>query len=234
MSKKGIWSIVLLIGTYIACQLIADIGATKAVTLWGLSLSGGTFVFALTFTLRDMIHKRLGVEWARACIFAAAGLNILLSGYLFFIAKLPASTIMYSPAGWDVVFTLVPAITIASILAELISELLDTYIYSKWSVNRPNAPQWTRVLFSNAFSIPVDSLVFCTLAFSIVPWLFGTPTNTIWVAITYAWGGQLVFKFIITLFSLPMIYLTRANTANAEAEEPRKFFDAGGLPIERN
>ena len=229
MSKKGIWSIVLLIGTYIACQLIADIGATKAVSLWGLSLSGGTFVFALTFTLRDMIHKRLGVEWARACIWAAAGLNILLSGYLFFIAQLPASPFMYSPPGWNVVFTLVPAITIASICAELISELLDTYIYSKWSIAKPNAPQWTRVLFSNAFSIPVDSLVFCTLAFSIVPWMLGTPTNSIWVALTYAWGGQLVFKFLITLFSLPMIYLTRANTI--EEHKPLVTYDAGGLPI---
>ena len=202
-------SIVLLVGAYITCQLIADIGATRFVQIAGLSLSAGTFVFALTFTLRDMIHKRLGREWAHAAISAAALFNIFLSAYLWLMSLFPAPAWYQLSEGWNAIFALVPAITIGSIIAEFISEHVDTIVYHFWSTRLKSWPQWTRVLASNLVSIPVDSVVFCTLAFSIVPFLLGATAISFMDALTYAAGGQIIFKVLITLVSLPMIYLTK-------------------------
>ena len=213
MDKKvSVRSIVLLVGAYITCQLIADIGATRFVQIAGLSLSAGTFVFALTFTLRDMIHKRLGREWATAAISAAALFNVFLAGYLWLISLFPAPGWYQLSEGWNAIFSLVPAITIGSILAEFISEHVDTAIYHFWSTSNSfkRWPQWTRVLASNVVSIPVDSAVFCSLAFSIVPWMLGSAGGmTLGNALLYAAGGQVIFKVLITLVSLPMIYLTK-------------------------
>ncbi len=202
-------SIVMLVGAYITCQLIADIGATRFVQVAGLSLSAGTFVFALTFTLRDMIHKRLGREWAHAAISAAALFNIFLAVYLWLMSLLPAPGWYQLSEGWNAIFSLVPAITIGSILAEFISEHVDTIVYHFWSTKLVRWPQWTRVLASNCVSIPVDSVVFCTLAFSIVPFLLGATTMPLMDALVYAAGGQIIFKVLITIASLPMIYLTK-------------------------
>jgi len=203
------WLVVMLVGSYITCQLIADIGATRFVQIGPLALSAGTFVFGLTFTLRDLIHKHLGKGWALAAISAAAIFNIFLSGYLY-LMSLFAAPIWYANAeAWNTIFGLVPAITIGSIIAEFISEMVDTEIYSLWTKWLPKAPQWTRVLVSNICSIPVDSLVFCTLAFSIVPKLLGAAGITLIEALTFAAGGQIIYKFAITLISLPFIYFVK-------------------------
>lgn len=206
MTKQAIRAIVLLIGTYIMAQAIADIGATKLVEIGGVVMPGGTFIFALTFTLRDMIHKRLGREWARTAIFTAAALNILLAVYLFIISRLPSPDFFALGEAWSAIFAIVPAITLGSIAAELVSELTDTEVYHIWKTRLPRAPQWSRVLASNAVSLPVDSIVFTALAFVLLPPLFGAEAMPLGQAITRIASGQILYKAAVTLVSLPLIY----------------------------
>jgi uncharacterized integral membrane protein (TIGR00697 family) len=155
MSKTVIRAIVILIGTYIMAQAIADIGATKLIEIGGVVMPGGTFIFALTFTLRDMIHKRLGREWARMAIFTAAALNVLLAVYMLILSRLPSPDFFALGDSWNAIFAIVPAITIGSIVAELASELTDTEVYHFWKTRFPAAPQWSRVLVSNAVAYPL-------------------------------------------------------------------------------
>ncbi len=206
MSKTTMRAIVLLVGTYVMAQAIADVGATKLVEIGGVVMPGGTFIFALTFTLRDMIHKRLGKEWARTAIFTAAGLNILLAVYLAIIARLPSPDFFALGDSWTAIFAIIPAITIGSIVAELVSELTDTEVYHFWKARSPGAPQWSRVLASNFVSLPVDSIVFTALAFVLLPPLFGAESIPIAQAIGRVASGQILFKAVVTILSLPLIY----------------------------
>jgi len=191
MKKSSIWAIVFLVGLYITCQLVADVGATKMVQVGRIVMPGGTFLFAVTFTLRDLIHKRLGADWARVSIIAAACFNVLLSLYLAAIGALPAP--VFYPLGkeWGTIFAIVPAITLASIVAEM-----------------GNWPQWTRVLVSNAVSLPVDSLVFGVLAFSVLPLVTGGATTPIQGVLLLV-QGQVLWKLAVTVLSLPAIYLVK-------------------------
>jgi len=211
MSKKQVWAVVTLVSLYIACQLIADIGATKFITVAGIAMPAGTFVFALTFTLRDMLHKRLGKQWAQAAIVIAALCNILLSGYLWVMALLPSPGWFALAAGWNAIFAIVPAITLGSILTELISELIDTEVYHIWTKQLPKAPQWSRVLVSNVVSIPVDSFVFSITAFVLLPAIFGAEPMPLVDALTRVVSGQVLYKVFVSLASLPMIYTVKDN-----------------------
>jgi len=205
MSKKHIWTIVLLVGTYIACQMIADVGATKLVSFGPYLIPGGSLIFALTFTIRDIIHKRLGREWARAAIVSAALLNILMAVFLAWVASLPYPPFFELGEAWGMIFAIIPAITIASIVAEVVSESTDTEIYHLVKTRLPAWPQWTRVLFSNAVALPLDSLIFASLAFILLPPLFGgeaLPLAALWPIV----AGQVIFKVIVTVVSLPLIY----------------------------
>jgi len=210
------WLVVMLVGSYITCQLIADVGASRFVQVGGLAFSGGTFVYGLTFTLRDLIHKHLGKEYARAAIAAAAVFNIFLSGYLFLVSLLAAPVWYAHRVAWDTIFSLVPAITIGSIIAEFISEMIDTEVYALWIKKLPKAPQWSRVLVSNMVSIPVDSVLFCTLAFSIVPKLLGAEGISFKDALVFATGGQIIYKALVTLVSLPFIYFVKDKANNKD------------------
>lgn len=207
--RKTVWSIVLLVGAYVICQLIADVGATKFVEIAGVVMPAGTFVFALTFTLRDMVHKRLGREWARAAIVAAAAFNVFLSGYLWLMTKLGAPVWFELGDAWNAIFAIVPSIALGSICAEMVSELVDTEVYHFWWFRFSRWPQWTRVLASNLVSIPIDSLTFSILAFSVFPWIFGGQSMSLMDALLHVTLGQILYKSIVTLVSLPGIYLVR-------------------------
>ena len=216
MNRKAVYLIAGLVGLYITSQLIADVAATKLVEVFGVVMPGGTFVFALTFTLRDIIHKRLGREWARAAIVLAAAFNVFLATYLYFVAQLPAP-VFYQFDQWDGIFALVPAITIASIVAELLSQSTDTEIYHLVKTRRVKWPQWTRVLISNAVSLPIDSIVFTLLAFVLLPPLFGADAMPFGDAVARIVGGQIIFKAIVTVVSLPLIYTVKDKPLEAAA-----------------
>lgn len=200
MNKKTtIYAVVLLVGVYVALQLIADVAAAKIIDIGGITMPAGTLVFALTFTWRDMLHKRLGKRWAQAAIWTAAIANIGMALYFWLAIRLPGAE-FFPGQTWDAfsqVLAVVPRITVASIIAELVSELLDTEVYHALIDRIPERHQWARVLASNAVSLPVDSFVFGTIAFA------GTMPFAGVVSLAL---GQIVFKGLVTLVSLPLIY----------------------------
>ena len=212
-ASNGAWAVTALIGSYVVCQAIADVSATKIVDLGGIVLPAGSMIFALTFTIRDLIHKRLGKSWARAAIVMAALFNVVQAIYFAWVASLNVPVFYQFKEAWLSIFAIVPAITVASIIAELLSELADTEVYHAWyeRVVSKGAPQWTAVLVSNAVSLPLDSLIFGTLAFTVLPLVFGGESLPISAALTLV-AGQIVWKAAVTVISMPGIYLTRRRS----------------------
>jgi uncharacterized integral membrane protein (TIGR00697 family) len=100
---------------------------------------------------------------------------------------------------WRIVF--------ASIVAEIISELIDTEGYRIWVDKVTHKFQWARVLVSNAVSVPVDSLIFCWLAFGGV-----MPNFVVWSIV----ASNVIVKGLTTLVSLPGIYLVKERTTPTE------------------
>lgn len=220
-NRKSINTIVALIGAYVAAQAIADVAATKMVTMAGITLPAGSIMFAFTFTIRDLIHKRLGRDWAIAAIFTAAGINVVQAIYLYAMAAMPAPDFYPFAEAWSAIFAIVPAITIGSIVAEVVSEWVDTLVYHSWwtrLVLQRNWPQWTAVLGSNAVSLPLDSLIFGTLAFVWLPSVFGGEPLPFTAAMTIV-GGQIVWKAAVTLVSMPAIYLVPRRLVQAQLWE---------------
>lgn len=98
----------------------------------------GTFIFGITFTQRDRLHH-YGRRWVYGTIAVAALANVLMSAVL----SVPIRII------------------IASFTAIILAEAVDTEIYQlllqrSWMV---------RVAGSNAVSIPLDTLLFTSIAF---------------------------------------------------------------------
>lgn len=51
---------IIIIGSYIACQMISNIASVKIANVLSLAVDGGTFLYPLAFTIRDMAHKTIG------------------------------------------------------------------------------------------------------------------------------------------------------------------------------
>ncbi|MBN2423245.1 queuosine precursor transporter [Candidatus Woesearchaeota archaeon] len=192
---------IILSGVYIFLQMTADIAASKVINIFGFIMDAG-IIYALTFTWRDLIHKQLGKKAAQTAIILAGIINIIMALYFIFVIKLPPETEWASAGGqsaWEFIFGLVPRIVIASIIAEVASELIDTEVYQWWTNGiGKKKPQWMRVFISNAISIPVDSLIFPVIA-------FGGLLSFQVLFIMFL--SNILVKAIVTLLTFWMIYL---------------------------
>lgn len=204
---------IALVTAYVAAQLISNIASLKLANVWGFSLDAGTFIYPLTFTLRDLVHKRLGRSGAVKVVFASAAANAGMALYLalacviqpdpYWTLPLPSGA---DPAGADAAFNAVlgPSwrIVAASVLAMVLSELADTQAYHLWVTRVTTRFQWLRVLVSNSISVPLDSMLFCWVAFG------GLQDNgLVW---SIVWTNILV-KMAVTLASIPSIYAVKEN-----------------------
>jgi len=194
--------VILAVGLYVACELIANVTASKPIDLGGLVVPAGVFVYALTFTLLDLINERLGRSGARRVIATAFAANLLLAGYSQLTVVAPAPAFFDGQAAFARVLGATPRIVAASLLAYLVASLADAEVFAWWRA-RLAGPRWLRVLASNAISTGVDSLVFVTAAFA--------GSLPLWPLIV----GQYVVKMAVTVVSLPLIYLIRAMPVGA-------------------
>jgi uncharacterized integral membrane protein (TIGR00697 family) len=199
-------TIVLLVASYIALQIFSDVGSLRIVMLGGLSIDAGTFIYPLTFTLRDMVHKTMGKRGAQLMIVTAAGFNLLMALYFWMVSILPPDMSVGAQSEFGQVLAPLWRLVFASIVAEVIAELTDTEVYSMWKERVTARHQWSRVLVSNAVSIPLDSLIFSWIAFG---GLF--ETSVVWSIFL----SNTIIKFATTLVSLPAIYLVKEKGPDA-------------------
>lgn len=193
-SVTAVW----VIAAYVAAQMMADVLSLKIAWVAGFSVDAGTFIYPFTFTLRDMVHKLLGRAAARAVILAAAVVNLVMAALFGFAAWLPPDPNWPLQGEFAAVLSPVWRIVIASIAAELVSELTDTEVYHLWVTRVTRRFQWARVLVSNSFSVPLDSLVFSWGAFG-----GRYASTTVWSIFL----SNVIVKGLVTLVSLPGIYL---------------------------
>lgn len=194
LTITGIW----VVSAYVAAQMMADVLSLKIAWVAGFSVDAGTFVYPITFTLRDMVHKLLGRSAARAVILAAGVINLVMAGLFRFAAWLPADPGWPLQGEFAAVLTPVWRIVMASIGAEIISEFVDTEVYHLWVTRVTRRFQWARVLVSNSVSVPLDSLIFSWGAFG---------GRYISVTVWSIFLSNVMVKGAVTLASLPGIYL---------------------------
>ncbi len=208
----------IVVSAYIAAQVLADVASLRIVSVGGFSVDGGTLIYPFTFTIRDLVHKIAGKEIARLVIFLAAGINLVMAGVFRLVAALPADLEVGTQTDFGAVLAPVWTIVAASIIAEVVSELVDTEVYQRWVRSFGERWQWGRVLASNTIAVPIDSALFVWLAFGgLLP---GSESLATDVLVSIFWANVLI-KGAVTLISIPWIYLVRVSPITvAESAQP--------------
>lgn len=196
---------IFLIGLYIACELVANVTASKPIALGNLIVPGAVFIYALTFTLIDLINEKFGKKGAQQVIYTAFAANIVLAAYTQFVIYLPPASFYTNNIAFSSVLGSTPRIVFASLTAYLISSLIDTEVFAWWRA-KVGKHKWARVLLSNTVSTLVDSILFISIAFygimPIVPLII----------------GQYLVKMGVTIISIPLIYVIRQRKQLPEPE----------------
>jgi len=192
-------SAMLAISMYVAFQIFADILSTKIafLPLLNLAVDGGTIIYPLTFTVRDFVHKTLGKKIARQVVIMAGILNVIMVGLFWLIGKLPADVSWGYQEAYMSILMPVARITLASIIAEVFSELIDTEIFSR-IYKKFGQKDILAVLVSNGVALVVDSFIFGFIAFT-----GALPMEVVWQIIL----ANVLIKGVMSLLSAPIIKL---------------------------
>lgn len=201
VSSRAVSTLLAVAGGYVAAQVLADVASLRIVELAGFAVDAGTLVYPFTFTLRDLVHKAAGKTAARVLIATAAIVNLGMAGLFWVTARLPAADTAPQTVLFGDVLSPVWGIVVASILAEVVAELIDTEVYSAWVRRMGDRHQWGRVLSSNAVAIPVDSAVFVGVAVLTGVFPAAVAWSILWV--------NVAVKGVVTLVSVPWIYLVQ-------------------------
>ena len=165
----------------------------------------GTILFASTFLCTDILSEYFGKEKAR--------MNILISFSAFlFMTLLMVITIGFNPSSADWVqeslsnvFTPMTRFFIASMIAYLISQYFDVWIFSVIKKITSDKFLWLRNNLSTILSSLLDNTVFSILAWII---LNPNPDSFYNVIMIYIFGTY-ILRIFIALIDTPFMYLAK-------------------------
>lgn len=147
---------------YVVLALVATILDTKISYIWFISVSTGTLLYPITFVLHDIIQKKLGRKTSLQVIYASWVSLLFMSLVFIWGGLLPADAHWFNQQAYIDILTPVFRLTIASIIAGVVSEVVDTKIFSY--IFNKGYELWAAVI-SNFVGLITDWLLFVSLAF---------------------------------------------------------------------
>jgi uncharacterized integral membrane protein (TIGR00697 family) len=150
---------VVLVALFVTCLLVADIVAGKFFRVGDLSMSTGTVAFPIAFLLTDIVNEYYGRRGAR--VMTSVGMAMLVVGFgIITAARLaPVSDETYVPQeAFDSVFSLTGRLFGASLVAYLVSQLLDIYTFHIVKRVTESRHLWLRAIGSTVLSQVVDTV----------------------------------------------------------------------------
>jgi len=198
MTKRNISRYAIISAScYVSFQIIANILSSKITILpfFHLAVDGGTIIYPLTFTLRDFVHKTVGKKESRMAVILAAAINVAMVGLFWIIGKMPSDPSWGYQEAYEAILIPVWRITAGSIIAQVISELIDTEVFS--ALYRLLGDM-KAVVASNTVALIFDSLIFSAIAF-----LGALPLDVVFEIII----ANIAVKFFVSILSSPFIKL---------------------------
>ncbi len=181
--------------------IIANIQVLKTIELFTLSATLGNIVYATSFLVTDILNENYGKREAKRAVYMGF-FSLIVMVLLMNLA------LLFRPAVEDFahdnlvsIFSLVPRIAGASLLAYGVSQMHDVWAYNFWRKRFPSPRLiWLRNNASTAVSQLIDSVVFTLAAFA------GTFSPGVLIEIVVS---TYLLKVIVAAADTPFVYLAR-------------------------
>ena len=225
---------IYLSGFFVANALVAELIGVKIFALedtlgvapWNFNLFGesgalqfsaGVLLWPVVFVITDLLNEYYGERGVRLLSYFTVG----LIGYAFLMIFL---AIRLEPAEWwrdgaqvqnvpdyqaafQVVFGQGLFIIVGSLVAFLVAQLTDVFVFHRIRARTGNDKLWLRATGSTLVSQLVDSFVVLYIAFKLGPQLFGGVAEPWpWSRLLAVATVQYTFKFAMAILLTPFIY----------------------------
>jgi|TARA_B110000438_G_C15639772_1_gene574772 uncharacterized integral membrane protein (TIGR00697 family) len=203
-----------LYASIVISLLLANLQGPKLTEIFGLQTSMGVILYSSIYFATDLLSERYGKREATRAVMIGFVVSVI-------IIVMISISLMYLPAtnpetaglaqsihqATATLFTFTPRFVLGSLLAYLISQRFDVWIFHKIKTKTQGRHLWLRNNASTMVSQAIDTLIY-----GIVVW---------WGVVDFATAMQLalakyLFKIIIALVDTPFIYLARDWNVDAK------------------
>lgn len=196
-----------LVALYITCLALAEIMSMKTIPLfkmfnYQLNVSVGIFVFPILFAINDVIAEVKGRARAKQLVYTGLIMVAFIMIYSIFVTWLPESNRFSDGQAYNAIFAKAARISLASLLAFLISGLLDVALFHKIKVKTQGKMLWLRSNLSNFISQLLDTFVFTSVAFYSFQDSLATNFNFIMSIVIPYW----LLKCFMSVVETPLTY----------------------------
>ena len=207
---------ITLIGLFVTALVTAQLTAAKllALPLPGalpvvgaeIILPGAALAYALTFFASDCYSELYGRRAAQVMVNVAFGLNFVVLALVWSTIQAPAVNPEFAETFAE---ALAPStnIVLGSLLAYLVSQNWDVYVFHWIRDYTAGQYLWVRNLASTATSQGIDTVIFVSVAFVAAPLLFGIGDALPTEAVVGLIVGQYLLKLLIAVVDTPFVYL---------------------------
>jgi uncharacterized integral membrane protein (TIGR00697 family) len=203
-----------LYASIVISLLLANLQGPKLTEIFGLQTSMGVILYSSIYFATDLLSERYGKREATRAVMIGFVVSVI-------IIVMISISLMYLPAtnpetaglaqsihqATATLFTFTPRFVLGSLLAYLISQRFDVWIFHKIKTKTQGRHLWLRNNASTMVSQAIDTLIY-----GIVVW---------WGVVDFTTAMQLalakyLFKVIIALVDTPFIYLARDWNVDAK------------------
>jgi queuosine precursor transporter len=197
-----------LYGSIVFSLLLANIQGPKLTMIFGLQTSMGVILYSSIYFATDLLSEKYGRAEAQRAVLLGFVVSVML-------VVLTQISLLYLPSSHPntaafalsvhnatvVLFDYTPRFVFGSLIAYLISQSFDVWVFHRIKQATSGKHLWLRNTGSTLLSQAIDTLIY-----GLVVW---------WGIVDLATALQLaaakyIFKFVIAVLDTPFIYLARS------------------------
>lgn len=155
-----------LLAMIFGCSLIAsNIASSKLMTFFGVTLTGGTLPYLLTYVMGDIITEVYGYKRTRQLIWGAIACNLIAVLFITLAIKAPASPFWSHQKEYAFILGSIPRIITASMISYFSGEFLNSYVIAKLKIFHDGNKLWLRIICASIVAMTVDNFLFLSVSY---------------------------------------------------------------------
>ncbi|SFL86043.1 hypothetical protein SAMN04487943_104355 [Gracilibacillus orientalis] len=181
--------------------VIANIQVLKTVEMLGLVATLGNITYGTVFLATDILNENHGKKEAKKAVWMGFSSLLIMTIVMQFVLRFTPHSDDFAQGALETIFELIPNIAIGSMLAYVVSQYIDVWIYGKLKQLLPsNKYLWIRNNGSTMISQFIDTLIFCSIAF------YDVHEWDAWLSILFT---TYIIKFVVSALDTPFLYIAK-------------------------
>jgi hypothetical protein len=188
----------LVTALFVTCLITSNIIAVKIIDVLGVVVPAAVVIFPLSYLFGDILTEVYGYSRSRQVIWIGFGCNAFAALAMWIGGRLPSAAFWDGQIAYVRILGSTPRILLASFVAYLAGEFLNSLILARMKIVTQGRWLWTRTIGSTLVGQGADSLIFIVIAFAgsfsaanlarvvLAQWLVKSAYETIATPLTYA------------------------------------------------